>query len=213
MPASRSVTMPCLRASVAQLVGRGVAHDHVAHVVVHDHQLEQARRGPCSPCCCRRRSPAAIELLAGDRRRASAPDRPASRRGGVISSRHCVQMRRTSRWARIGFDRGRDQKRRHAHVAQPRDRAGRVVGVQRAEHHVAGERGLHGDLGRFQVADLADQDLVGVLPQDGPQAVWRTCCRSTASIGICMMPSMSYSTGSSVVISLSSMLFSSLSAE
>ena len=36
---------------------------------------------------------------------------------------------------------------------------------------VAGERGLHGDLGRFQVANLADQDLVGVLPQDGPQAV------------------------------------------
>ena len=47
---------------------------------------------------------------------------------------------------------------------------GRVVGVQRAEDHVPGERRLHGDLGRFQVADLADQDHVRVLPQDGPQA-------------------------------------------
>ena len=34
-----------------------------------------------------------------------------------------------------------------------------------------------------------------------------------ASIGTCTMPSMSYSIGSSVVISLSSILFSSLSAE
>ena len=54
--------MPCFVASVAQLVGLGVVHDHVAQVVVHDHQLEQARRGPCSPCCCRLRSRApAIE--------------------------------------------------------------------------------------------------------------------------------------------------------
>ena len=35
----------------------------------------------------------------------------------------------------------------------------------------------------------------------------------SASIGIWMIPSMSYSTGSSVVISLSSMLLSSFSAE
>ena len=65
--------------------------------------------------------------------------------------------------------RGRDQERLQAHVAQTGDRARRVVGVQRAEHHVAGQRRLHGDLGRFQVADLADQDLVRVLPQDGTQ--------------------------------------------
>ncbi len=54
---------------------------------------------------------------------------------------------------------------------KPRDRAGRVVGVQRAEHRVPGQRGLDGDFGRFQVADLADQDLVGILPQNGPQAL------------------------------------------
>ena len=48
--------------------------------------------------------------------------------------------------------------------------AGGVVGVQRAEDQVAGERRLDGDLGRLQVADLADQDHVGVLPQDRPQA-------------------------------------------
>ena len=70
-----------------------------------------------------------------------------------------------------GLERGREQKRRHAHVAQAGDRAGGVVGVQRAEDHVAGERGLHGDLGRLQVADFAHQDFVRILPQDRSQAL------------------------------------------
>src|SRR5262249_49276468 len=43
------------------------------------------------------------------------------------------------------------------------------VRVQSREHHVPGERRLNGNLCRFQVADLADEDLVRVLPQDGPQ--------------------------------------------
>ena len=47
--------------------------------------------------------------------------------------------------------------------------AGGVVGVQRAEHHVARERCLDGDLGRFQVADFADEDDVGVVAQDAAQ--------------------------------------------
>ena len=47
---------------------------------------------------------------------------------------------------------------------------GRVVGVQRAEHQVAGERRLDGDLGRLAVADFADQDDVRVVAQDAPQA-------------------------------------------
>src|SRR2546425_9455446 len=34
---------------------------------------------------------------------------------------------------------------------------------------VPGERRLHGDLGRFAVADLAHQDHVGVLAQHGAQ--------------------------------------------
>ena len=111
------------------------------------------------------------------------------------------------------LDRGRDQERRHAHVAQPRDRAGGVVGVQRAEHHVPGERRLHGDLGRFQVADLADQDLVRDPAARMARRQVANVMPMSASIGTWTMPSMSYSTGSSVVISLSSMLFSSLSAE
>jgi hypothetical protein len=45
-------------------------------------------------------------------------------------------------------DGGRHEERLDAHVEQAGDAAGRVVGVQRREHHVAGERRLHGDLAR-----------------------------------------------------------------
>ena len=46
--------------------------------------------------------------------------------------------------------------------------AGGVVGVQRAEHEVPGERGLDAHLGRLGVAHLADEDHVGGLPQHRP---------------------------------------------
>src|SRR5690242_1537010 len=58
---------------------------------------------------------------------------------------------------------------RDAHVHQARDGLRRVVGVQRGEHHVAGLRSLDADLGRFQVADLADHDHVRVLAQERAQ--------------------------------------------
>ena len=63
-----------------------------------------------------------------------------------------------------------DHERLHAQVEQPaRIAVDRVVGVQRGEHHVAGLGRLAGDLGRLLVADLADVDHVGVLPQDAAQ--------------------------------------------
>ena len=62
-----------------------------------------------------------------------------------------------------------DQEVGNAEVEQARDRGGRVVGVQRREHQVAGEGRLHGVLGRLGVADLADHDDVRVLAQHGAQ--------------------------------------------
>ena len=66
-------------------------------------------------------------------------------------------------------DRGGDQEGLDAHVEQTVDRRGRVVGVQGREHHVAGERGLDGDLRGLEVANLTDHDDVGVLTQEGAQ--------------------------------------------
>ena len=55
-------------------------------------------------------------------------------------------------------------------MSRKRCSAGRGVGgVERREHEVAGEGGLHRDPGRLGVADLADEDDVGVLAEDRPE--------------------------------------------
>src|SRR5262245_25218061 len=41
--------------------------------------------------------------------------------------------------------------------------------MERAEHHMAGERGINRDLGRFEVADLANKNDVWILPEKRPQ--------------------------------------------
>jgi hypothetical protein len=58
-------------------------------------------------------------------------------------------------------------ERVEADLEQPRDALGRRVGVQRAQHQVAGERGLDRDARGFLVAHLADHDDVGVGAQEG----------------------------------------------
>ena len=63
----------------------------------------------------------------------------------------------------------RDQKGLHPHVDKPGDGAGRVVGVNGAENHVAGKGRLGGHLGGFTVANFAHHDHVRVLAQNGPQ--------------------------------------------
>jgi hypothetical protein len=86
-----------------------------------------------------------------------------------------------------------------------------VVRVDRREDEVAGERGLHGDVRGLLVADLAHHDLVGS---------WRRIERSPRAkvnpffslTGICVMPGSWYSTGSSIVMILSSSLRISESA-
>ena len=64
---------------------------------------------------------------------------------------------------------GRDQERWDPHVEEPRDRRRAVVGVQRGEHEVAGERGADADLRGLEVARLTDEDHVGVLAKEGPE--------------------------------------------
>ena len=62
--------------------------------------------------------------------------------------------------------RGRDRRVVEAQVRKATDGTGRVVGVQRREHEVAGERGLGRHRGGLGIADLAHEDDVRVLAQD-----------------------------------------------
>jgi len=68
------------------------------------------------------------------------------------------------------LDGRRDDKRLDAHVNQPRERAGRVVRVERAENQVPGERGADGDFRRLGIADFPDHHDVRVLAQNVAQA-------------------------------------------
>src|ERR1700677_2780006 len=62
-----------------------------------------------------------------------------------------------------------DQERLDAHIDETGNGAGCVIGVQRGEDKVTGERGLNGDLGGFQIARFTDHDAVRVLAQKGAQ--------------------------------------------
>ena len=71
--------------------------------------------------------------------------------------------------AKHGDQSARQHERRDAEVDHARDRRDGVVGVNGAEDEVPGLGGLAGDLGGLLVADFADENHVGVLPQDAAQ--------------------------------------------
>ena len=100
-----------------------------------------------------------------------------------------------------GDQRRSEQVILHAHVDQARDGARGVVGVQGGEDQVAGQGGLDRDIGGFAVADFADHDHVRILAHDvaQPDANVRPICGLT---WIWLMPSIWYSTGSSIVMIL-----------
>ena len=62
-----------------------------------------------------------------------------------------------------------DRERRTFEIAQTRDRARRVIRVQRGKHEVPGHRGLNGDPGRLFIADLPQQDHVRILAENRAQ--------------------------------------------
>ena len=64
---------------------------------------------------------------------------------------------------------GTEQIGLHAHVDEAGDRTRRVVGVQRAQHEMTGERGLDRDLRRLEIPDFTDHEHVRILPQKRPQ--------------------------------------------
>ena len=96
---------------------------------------------------------------------------------GFCGAAHEGQSRRTSRCADDAVIDVATRKGSTPMSIRRVSADGRVVGVQRAEHQVAGQRGLDGDLGRLRVADLADQDR-----RPGPDAgssagPWRRSAR------------------------------------
>ena len=91
------------------------------------------------------------------------------RRRIEYGSAHLGQTTRTRRWATEQVTEEASKGGFDADVHEAREGGGAVVRVEAGEHEMAGERGFDGDPGRLVVADLADEDHVGVLAQDGTQ--------------------------------------------
>src|SRR5690606_6845630 len=68
-----------------------------------------------------------------------------------------------------GDEGGGDVEGLNAHLSEAGDGRGGVVGVEGRDEQVAGEGGLDGDAGGLLVADLADEDDVGVHTQVAAQ--------------------------------------------
>src|SRR6185437_12757606 len=66
-------------------------------------------------------------------------------------------------------DGGGNKKWLDAHVHQTANGFRSAVSVQRGKHQVSSERGLDGDFRGFEIANLADEDYVGVLAQKGAE--------------------------------------------
>ena len=89
---------------------------------------------------------------------------------GACGTAHDGQTRRTSRCPTMPASDAATMNGWTPRSKQPGNRRRRIVGVERAQQQMAGLRGLQRDARGFRVANLADQDHVGVLPQDGSQA-------------------------------------------
>ena len=152
-----------------QIICRAILHDHVAQLIVHNHQLEQANATLVAGVVAILAALATIEFLVAqfvdiD----SQVHQNLAVDFGLFTAFAADATHQPLR--QNGFDAGCNQERRNPHIFHARNRARRVVGVQGAEHQVTGQRSLHGNLRRFQIANLADQNGVRILPQDRSQA-------------------------------------------
>ena len=136
-----------LAGHLAELFRRGVADHHVAEFVGHDQQLVEPQAALVAAVVALLTATAAVEFLADD---LVARHLQIGQGVGIghdlflaVGADAADQTLRQDR-----LHRGRYQKRRHAHVAEPRDRGRGVVGVERGKHHVARERRLHRNLNR-----------------------------------------------------------------
>ena len=68
-----------------------------------------------------------------------------------------------------GLQSGRNKEWFRAHVDQTRDRARRIIGVERSKNQVARERRLNGNLRRLQITRFSNHDAIRILPQEVAQ--------------------------------------------
>ena len=154
--------------ATAELGGREAGVDHAADFVVDLENFENPHSSPVA---------IAAALFAADR----AEDRRATHAGGVErqgphfllgqlggSLTNGAQFPHQS-LGKHRPDGGGDEEWFHADVRKTSDRGRRVVGVERGENQVTGERGINGDVRRLRIPDFPDHDDVRRLPEHGSE--------------------------------------------
>src|SRR5690606_8608822 len=152
-------------------VGIDVLENHLADLVVHEHELVDAGPPP---------EPGTVAVLAPLRPHQHAGAVPLHdlrgdahllelRLAGLVGLRAVLAEGANEALRERSHQRGGHEEGLDAHVHQTGDGARRVVGVHGGEHEVTGERRLDGDLRRLEIADLADEDHVRVLAEEGAQ--------------------------------------------
>jgi hypothetical protein len=84
-----------------------------------------------------------------------------------------LQTRRIRRWAQTHSSED-EIMNGSTPMSVRRATVGRIVGVQRRDEQMTGERGLDRDVGRLLVANFADEDDVGILTEKGRAAQRQT---------------------------------------
>src|SRR6266568_7751013 len=68
-----------------------------------------------------------------------------------------------------GLQSGRNKEWFRAHVDQTRDRARRIIGVERSKNQMARKRRLNCNLSRLQITRFSNHDAIRILPQEVAQ--------------------------------------------
>ena len=160
---------PLLAGDRADLGRRGAGHGEPLDLLGHEHHLVQ--RQPALVAGLRARGQPTGRHRVGTGSSSGRPKRTAvsSSRSRLVLLGALAAQLAGQPLGEDGVQRRADQERLDVHLGEPDDGARRVVGVQRRQHQVTGERGLDGDLRGLVVADLAEEDDVGVRAQDRAQ--------------------------------------------
>jgi hypothetical protein len=167
-PAGAKRQHPLFHGLAPQLDRRGAHENQLAELLGDFHDLVQADAALVAGVVALL---AAATLVRHDHRRVLARKPAFDQRFGRNRMRFCAVLADApdetlgaDQVERAGHEEGLDP-----HVHQAVHRAGGVVGVQRGEHEVTGQRRLDGDLGGLEVADLADENRVGILAEEAAQ--------------------------------------------
>ena len=163
---------PLHHGGLLEVLGGAALDDQALDLLGHEHHLVEREPALVAGAAARRAADARGAASATRRRRGPPSASPTSMQLGLGRLVRVLALVAQPAGEPLGdhaVERARDEERLDAHLDEPQRGRRGVVGVQRRQHHVTGERGLDRDDRGLAVADLTDEHDVGVGTQDRPQ--------------------------------------------